>query len=152
MTSTPGSVSIRPPLVIRIYVVAFSLFWVGACLTILVQHGGQAAPVALLFIVFGLGMAYRLLRLGVTSDPTGALVVRNNFGSRRLTRAEIEEFRIGSIGGLRLTQRTVQALLRDGTVYELDICRVPLGRKRVTRQLEELNSWLHDPTGSQTVR
>jgi hypothetical protein len=113
--------------------------------TTMIRYHGSSTLIGIVFVAVGIAFAYRLLRLGVRSDPDGTLTIRNNIGSRRLTRDQIEEFRIGSNGGIRLGQRGVQALLRDGTTYGLDVGRTPFGfgTQRLTRQVDLLNAWLH---------
>ncbi len=110
----------------------------------MIRHHGSSIAVGVVFIAFGVTLGWRLLRLGVHSEADGTLTIHNNLGGRRLSRAQIEEFRIGSNGGTRIGQRGVQALLRDGTTYGLDVCRTPfgIGTQRLTRQLDELNAWL----------
>ncbi len=80
-----------------------------------------------------------------TSAPDGTLAIRNNLGTRVLTRTKIEEFRLGTSGGTRLGQQSLQALLRDGTVYNIDVGRYPLamGKKRNAERLQALTTWLH---------
>ncbi len=146
VTSDTNNVTIRPPLLIRVYVVAFLIFWLAMVgwSTMIHAHGASAA-IGLVFMAFGLGLGYRLLRLGVTSAPDGTLAIRNNLSTRVLTRTEIEEFRLGTSGGTRLGQQSLQALLRDGTVYNIDVGRYPLamGKKQNAGRLQALTTWLH---------
>ncbi|MBV9821585.1 MAG: hypothetical protein JO144_05025 [Actinobacteria bacterium] len=138
-------VDLRLPLVIRLYVGAFLVLWVGMLgWTTIVHHNGPSLIFGVVFLVVGCAIGYRMLRLGVSSDADGALLVRNNLGSRRLTRDDVEEFRLGSNGGARLGQRGIQALLRNGTTFGLDVSRTSLGlgQQRLNRQLDELNAWL----------
>lgn len=146
MTSSPGrQVSIRPPLLARMWVAAFMLFWLGAVVwtTMIRQHGWSVA-IGVVFIAFGALIGWRGVRLGVRSDSDGILTIHNSVGDRRLSRSQIEEFRVGANGGSRIGQRGVQVLLRDGTAYGLDVCGTPFGfgTRRLTTQVEQLNTWL----------
>ncbi len=141
----PSQVDIRLPLVFRIYSAAFLLLWVATITWVTIIHNqGPSALMGVAFLVFGCAIGYRILRLGVRSDADGVLNVHNHLGSRRLTRSDIEEFRLGNSGGLRWGQRGIQALLRDGTTYSLDVCRTSSGMwtNRLHRHLDELNAWL----------
>ena len=147
MTISPDQqVLIRPPLFTRIYVAVFVTVWLAfvVALTLIHRHG-PSPVVGVVFVVFGVGLGYSLLRLGVRSGPDGVLVVRNSFSSRRLTREEIEGFQIGTNSGGRLGQSGVQAVLHDGTAYGFDVCRTPFGfgSQRLNNQLDQLNAWLH---------
>lgn len=136
---------IRPPAVIRAYVAAFLVFWIVVVVwTTMIKHHGSSIAVGILFVGLGLALGFRLLRLGVTEQPNGDLQVRNNLGGRRLSRADVEGFRLGVQGGMRLAGNTVQALLTDNTIYSIDVTRTPsfLGGGRQTRQLAALQAWL----------
>ena len=99
-TQLPNPVSIRPPVLIRGYVAAFMVCWIGGVIwTTMIHHRGTSIAVGVLFIAFGTALAYRLFRLGVHADPDGTLTIRNNLSSRHLSRDQIEEFRLGSNGG-----------------------------------------------------
>ncbi len=143
---TPSNrVKIQLPLPLRAYAVAFLIVWIGAVgWTTMIHHHGSSIIVGVIFGAFGVALGYRLLRFGVRSEPDRVLQVHNHFGRRQLVRTEIEEFRVSNNGGSRLGQRGVQALLRDGTTYGLDVCRAPLGigMGRLGRQLDQLNAWL----------
>ncbi|GAA1903374.1 hypothetical protein [Lapillicoccus jejuensis] len=141
-----GQVAIRLPLALRVVVAAFLAVWVGAIVwTTVVHPHGSSVVVGVVMCAFGVALGYRILRLGVSSGEDGVLHVHNPWASRDLSRGEIEEFRTGTDGGRRLGQRRVMALLRDGTAYNLDVCQAPpfgVGSTRMSRQLDQLNSWL----------
>lgn len=144
MTS-PEQVTIRLPSLVRAYVCVFMVVWVGmVSWTTMVRHHGASIIVGALFIAFGCALGYQILRLGVRSDPDGVLHVHNRFSNKQFSRSDIEEFRMGTNGGARLGQRGIQALLRDGTTYRLDVCGASLGigTRRLDRQLDQLNAWL----------
>ncbi len=141
----PSELSFRPPLVLRVYVVALLAFWVVVVgrATLIHKHGGSVA-IGVLFLAVGIAIACQSLRLGVWCRADGTLTVHNNLGGRRLTRSEVEEFRLGVTGGGRFGQRGAHALLRDGTTYQIDVCRRPagIGRRGLQTQVDELNAWL----------
>jgi hypothetical protein len=148
VTSTPFHVVIRPPVLLRGYVVAFLLVWVGAIAGTVVARGGAGtAAVGVVFILFGPSLSYRFVRLGVSSSEDGTLLVRSNLGTRLFRRSDIEQFRLGVNGGSRLGERSIQALLSDGTTYRLDVTRSPLGlsRRKNAQRLADLTRWLESP-------
>ena len=67
---------------------------------------------------FGTTLGYRLLRTSVALGPDD-LLVRNYVRTRRVPRAEVEGFRVGSISNQPL-RRTIYLLLRDDSVLPLD--------------------------------
>lgn len=140
-------VSIRPPVLIRVYVGVFLVVWIGTVVwTTMIRHHGSSAAVGVVFVAFGATLGWRLLRLGVQSQADGSLTIRNNVGGRRLDRGQVEEFRVGSNGGARIGQRGIQVLLRDGTTYGLDVCRTPFGfgTRRLSNQVDQLDAWLRN--------
>ncbi len=149
MTTQPGEVGIRLPTLLRAYVIAFLAFWIGMVTWIaMIRRHGPSIAIGVVFIAYGLAVGYRLIRLGVTSAPDGTLTVRNNFGTRQLSRASIEAFRLGKSGSTRLGTQSIQALLRDGTMYSLDVTRssLGLGRRRNQESLDALTKWLNAPS------
>lgn len=149
VTGPRNDVSIRQPLALRIFVVAFLVFWEGTLVRMMLLHA-RASSIAffVLFAGFGLGIGYRSIRLGVSSTPEGTLTIRNNLATRVLTRPEIEDFRVGTSGGTTaLGVQSLQILLSDGTVYGIDIGKLPLrlGEKQNGRRLQSLRNWLQAP-------
>lgn len=137
-------VVIRPPAVLRAYVAGFLVLWISVVVwTTMIEHHGPSMVIGIVFIAVGLTLGFRLIRLGVTEQPDGDLLVRNNLSSRTLSRTDVEEFRIATQDS-RLGGNNVQALLADDTIYSIDVTRWPalLGRGRVARQLTDLESWL----------
>lgn len=144
VASPQNEVMIRQPLVLRIYVIAFLIFWEGTLVRTLLLHArGGAIAFLVVFAALGLAFGYRLFRIGVRSGPDGTLTVRNNVSTRVFTGPEIEAFRLG-ISGNRLGEQSLQVLLRDGTVFRLDIGRTASGpgRKRNARSVQSLTNWL----------
>jgi hypothetical protein len=140
----PAQVAIGQPMLLRACVVGYLIFWTATIVwTMVLGDRLSSAAVGLVFIVFGLAIGYRVFRIGVRSGPDGTLTIRNNHSTRRLTRAEIEDFRFGGSGGLG--QQSIHALLRDGTVYRMDVTNTALGlgRKRNAAGLRTLRAWLH---------
>lgn len=134
--------AIRPPVLVRMYVAGFLVFWIVVLVwTIILRPRASSITVAVLFLGFAVTLGYRLVSLAVTELPNGDLRVRNNFGSRVLSRTDVEAFSIH-----RGPTNTVQALLTDDTVYRIDVTLSPrfLGRNRAKRQLAVLELWLHD--------
>ena len=149
MTGQVRQVTIRPPLLIRLYVGAFLVVWLGAVgWTSFIRHHGSSIVVGVLLVAIGVTMGYRLARSGITSAPDGTLVVRNSLGTRRLAASDIEDFRLGHDGGTRIGNHGIQALLRDGTTYSFDVTKMPfgIGRKLNARRLDLLREWLRSAT------
>jgi hypothetical protein len=96
--------------------------WCGGVLAgaiVVALHGSPAAVIPVLMLAFGLTLGYRLLRMSVTLGPED-LLVRNYFQTRRVSRAEVEGFRIGSVS-TQPFRRTIYLLLGDGSVLPLDV-------------------------------
>lgn len=113
--------AIRPPVLVRMYVAGFLVFWIVVLVwTIILRPRASSITVAVLFLGFAVTLGYRLVSLAVTELPNGDLRVRNNFGSRVLSRTDVEAFSIH-----RGPTNTVQALLTDDTVYRIDVTLSP---------------------------
>lgn len=134
----------------RVYVAVSTTIWCAAVAASGVRgalSGSEAAFVTVPMLAIGAVLGYRLLRLGVTADQ-GCLLVRNNWSTRTVARADIEGFRTGAMtaGGPPGSQ-AVQVLLRDQTVLPLDVTvaalPLPRSRTRLQGQLEQLRAW-HD--------
>jgi hypothetical protein len=103
----------------------------------------------------GVTIGVRLWRLGVIARGDEFLV-SNYFQTRRLTRAEIEGFRIGSSHHSMLFGRTIYVLLGDESVLPLDVTTRPFvtkrQRARFDAQLNTLRRWVSDgqPLSAQT--
>jgi hypothetical protein len=152
MTTAPGAATgdpnvIRPPTAARIYVAVFTCFWGSGVLTfgiVAAVHHSPAVVISLLMLAFGLTLGYQIFRLSVTLNPDD-LLVRNYYRTRRVPRADIEGFRVGSLSGQPFG-RTVYLLLRDGAVLPLDAAgRMPLsgrGKAAMQDRLRSLQHWL----------
>jgi hypothetical protein len=132
----------RQPWVMRVYVMGFLVVWVTAILwTTIRQSHGPSIAVGVVFIAFGVVLCYRLSRLGATSEADGTLTIHNNLGTRRLSRADIEDFRLST--SARFGPQSIQVLLRDGTAYGIDVTKSIRPRRNAER-LEALRVWLRD--------
>lgn len=144
-------VSIRPPLA-RIWIVGFSIFWCG--FLIVSSLPPDRDPVGLVvtagMLVFGVGLGYRLLRLGASTEGD-VLVIRNNFRTRRLARREIEAFRVGEVNAGLPIGRAIFVLLTDESVVQIDgaMSLGPLGGGRLDRTLSDLRRWLDEQRHAQ---
>ncbi len=141
---------IRPPLAVRVYVVAFVGIWCGivsAGLIAAAAHGSPAVVILLLMLAFGLTFGYRIFRLSVTLRPQ-ELLVRNLYRTRRIVRADVEGFRQGAMSQQPFT-RTIYVLLRDGTVVPLDVAGRPYffgrGKTLLEDRMQLLQRWLEQP-------
>jgi hypothetical protein len=87
--SNGGVPVIRPPLPLRLYVAAFTLFWCGLLLSFGVRAvvDGKPAvlPVLALMLAFGGTIGIRLFRMSVMLLPD-ELVIRNHIRTRRVQR------------------------------------------------------------------
>jgi len=141
---------IRSPLAARVYVVVFICIWCGsvsAGLIAAAAHGSPAAVILLLMLAFGLTLGYRIFRLSVTLGPHD-LLVRNFYRIRRIVRADIEGFRQGALSQQPFT-RAIYVLLRDGTVFPLDVTGRPYyfgrGKTLLDDRTQLLERWLEHP-------
>jgi len=138
---------IRPPLAARAYVVVFMCVWCGsvsAGLIAAAAHGSPATVILLLMLTFGLTLGYRIFRLSVALGPQD-LLVRNLYRTRRIARADVEGFRQGALGQQPFT-RAIYVLLRDGTVFPLDVTGRPYffgrGQTLLDDRTQLLQRWL----------
>ena len=140
-------VELRPPRLLRAYVVVFTVLWCAGVATAGVRGLLAGQPSALVTLpMLGLGalLGFRLSRLGVRADGR-SLTVRNNWSSRVLSRDDIEGFRTSPTSGSLPFAHTVQVLLRDQTVLPLDVTTqaLPLrrSRTRLLERVEQLRAW-----------
>jgi hypothetical protein len=141
---------IRPPLAARAYVVVFLCIWCGGVLAGLIAaaaHGSPAVMFLLLMLAFGLTLGYRIVRLSVAIGRQD-LLVRNLYRTRRIARADIVGFRQGALGQQPFT-RAIYVLLRDGTVFPLDVTGRPYffgrGQRLLDNRAQLLQGWLGQP-------
>lgn len=150
-----NTLELRLPRLMRWYVRGFSLFWCGTVtvfVVVLATKGAGAVFVPILMLAFGVTLAYRLWRLGVSAHGD-ELVVRNHFRTRRLRRAEVEGFRMAPAEQLPFTG-ALYVLLRDDTLMRLDVTIRPtirrFGKATLETQLAELRRWLAQPAARGT--
>jgi hypothetical protein len=152
MTAGPGGSAafpvIRPPKILRIYTSVFTVVWCAGVLTAAVTiavKGSPAAIIPVIMLAFGVTIGVRMFRMSVAFDAD-ALVVRNFFRTRSLRREEIEGFRSGSMSNQPFG-RTIYALLRDGSVFPLDVAgrlyRFGRGRGKLEERQAMLQAWLN---------
>ncbi len=144
-----ANASIRTPIVLRIYIVAFLAVWSGFLsigFVLLLIHGSPVALVPALMLAFGLTLGYRMFRLSVVADEHG-LTVRNYYTTKRLAKSDIEEFRIGRASNQPMG-KTIHILLQDKEILSIDAAsRVSItdrGKRRLTERLTNLETWLSD--------
>jgi hypothetical protein len=146
--SVEPRVEIRQPRALRVYIVVFGCIW---CAGVIAGIGVTAAALSptvfipLAMLAFAAFFFSRIYRISVVSEGD-ELVVRNWFTTRRLRRADIEDFRIGSAGPSYPFGKSIYAMLNDGTVLSLDVLARPAftarSRDRLARALAELKGWL----------
>lgn len=147
-------VVMRQPLWVRLYALVFGTVWCGMVAGGLVAGALRRSPavvVPVLMLAFGGTLIYRVYRMGVRTDD-GVMVVRNQWRTRVLQRAEIEGFRIGDSAVGIPGVKVVYALLAEGDLLSLDITAsmVPLvgSRRRLDERLERLRTWHAGTKGS----
>ena len=126
----------------------FTVVWCAGVLTAAVTiavQGSSAAIVPVIMLAFGVTVGLRMFRMSVTLDAD-ALVVRNLFRTRSLRRDEIEGFRSGLMSNQPFS-RTIYAMLRDGSVFPLDVAGRPYrfgrGRGKLEGRQAMLQAWLN---------
>lgn len=139
----PDQIIIRPPLVARVAVVSFGVFWVGEVLGTGLFGGGDFAGSlagSVVMAAFGAVVCWRSATLAIRTDGA-ELVVRNALRTYRLRRTDIADIRAG-----RLTWpqwgRTILVLMRDGTVITPEASRGMFGKRPDEQQVEQLRRWL----------
>ena len=121
VTRTGPTVSLRVPLLLRCWAVAFPVVAVGSVLAVVTA------------------------RQRVDAFPDGRLVVRNRFSSRSLTRDDVEDVAAGTHGGGPLPNWRVELVLADGSAHPLTVTErpaLPGVRARVERDAARLREWL----------
>ena len=140
---------IRQPVAMRIYLLLFSLIFVG---TVLVPDGvGSGSDVVLIpvFLVVGVAFFGRIASLRVLADESG-LHVRNFLRTQHFQWDEVEDFRLGRPLMSPPFGWVIHALLRSGEVATLDITANRWGfgsggRQKREEMLRRLRGWL--PSG-----
>lgn len=147
---TDRSDVIRQPLAARAYIVVFMCIWCGGVFGGLIAAAADGSPavvIPMLMLTFGLTLGYRIFRLSVTLGPQD-LLVRNFYRTRRIFRADIEGFRHGAMSQQPF-MRTIYVLLRDGTVFPLDVAGRPSfsarGKALLEDRMQLLQRWLEQP-------
>jgi hypothetical protein len=140
---------IRQPVAMRIYLLLFSLLFIG---TVLVPHGvGSGSDVVLVpvFLVVSVAFFGRIASLRVLADESG-LHVRNFLRTQHFQWDEVEDFRLGRPMMSLPFGWVIHALLRNGEVATLDITANRWGfgsggRQKREEMLRRLRGWL--PSG-----
>jgi len=137
-------VEMRQPMAARIYIICFSLLWIGLSTASMIASPYNT-PIAMILIAIGLAFGIRITSLGFVADESG-LLVRNFFQTRQFGWGEVEDFRWGRLMGMPFGQ-VIYALLRNGELVSLDISAsywgVPFGRRpKMEQMLQRLREWL----------
>lgn len=135
------------PLLGRLWMVGFSLVWLGVLVSFVVRGvrdsgpnvAGIALPVAM--AVFAGTLAVRMLRSGATAYAD-ELVVRNIWRTRRIPRGEVEDIRVGDLPAGQFGQ-ALHVLTRGGSVFPVDTVTavLPGGRARLAAERDQLRQW-----------
>lgn len=139
---------IRTPLLLRVYVIGFMVFWVGALLSFPTASASDALLVAV-GVAFGVAFASRMAMVNLQVDESGVLV-RNFVRTWRFDRTEIEDFRLGRDAmGLPFGQ-VIHVLIRNGEVVTADASWASWGflfggRAKREEVLRRLREWLEPP-------
>lgn len=141
--------SYRVSLPVRVFCVGWALFWLGACGAGVVKAAGKGAwltvVVAALVGLVGGTVAWRNAQLALFTDGD-ELVIRNVYRTRRLRRADVEGFRVGTPSMWPFGE-AIHVLARGGTVIASDATSSACSRRARRRRdttLERLGVWLHD--------
>jgi hypothetical protein len=141
-------VVIRTPLLLRMYVIGFMAFWVGAVFSFPIASPSDALLVTVM-VAFGVAFASRMAMVKLQVDESG-LLVRNLVRTWRFDRAEVEDFRLGRDAmGLPFGQ-VIHVLLRNGEVVTADASWASWGflfggRAKREEVLLRLREWLEPP-------
>jgi hypothetical protein len=142
-------VVIRTPLLLRVYVIGFMVFWVGALLSFPIASPSDALLVTVM-VAFGVGFMSRMAMVKLQVDESG-VVVRNFIRTWRFDESEIEDFRFSRAAVGQLFGQVIHVLLRNGEVVTADASWASWGflfggkakREAVLRRLRE---WLEPPS------
>ena len=111
-------VVIRVPLLMRMYVIGFMAFWVGALVSFPIPSPSDALLVTVM-VAFGVAFATRMAMVKLQVDESGVLV-RNFVRTWRFDRVEIEDFRLGRAAMGQLFGQIIHVLLWNGEVVTAD--------------------------------
>jgi hypothetical protein len=116
-------VEVRPPAWVRLYLHGIGVVLVvvatAATVTLTNLRVWQVIPVAALLAAAG-GLAIWRTRAIALVARGDELLIGNFYGSRRLRRDEIDDFRMGTLGMSNPLGLTVHVLLADGTTLATD--------------------------------
>ena len=138
---------IRPALVLRAYIVAFGMIWLGLVGSMMVATVVKGPSVATLFLAgmfaFGAIITSSNLRMRVVGDLNDLRVV-NGVSEQRYPRSAIQAFVEHQMGGLSSRfGGGVAMLLNDGRLIDLRATfGGPFSRSNRDRHLETLQQWL----------
>ena len=132
----------------RIYIVGFTIFWCGFVLAGFIAGVVNRTPAALVprgMLAFGATLGYRLFNFSAIATED-ELLIRNYLRTRRVPKAQVENFRLGS-PSMGSFGQAVMALLRDDTVVSLDATAQPFkwfgGQRRLDTAIGDLRAWLN---------
>lgn len=137
---------IRPPAVLRVYVVCFGVPWVGLLVAAILNSPLSTTPIAAVMIVVGLALVVRMPSLKVIADASGVLI-RNFYRTWRFRWAEVEDFRLGRATMAMPFGKVIHMLLKDGEVVTMDVTATGWGvwfggKERREQMLQRLRKWL----------
>ncbi|MDQ1724164.1 MAG: hypothetical protein QOG52_1192 [Frankiaceae bacterium] len=131
----------------RVYVAVFGTFWCGAVLVGFVGglvHKSAVAVVPGVMLAFGSTVTYRLFRVSAIVEGD-SLTVRNQFTTKKLTRSDIEEFRVGRASNQPFGQ-AIHILIRDKSILAIDAsarpCLTRRGKLLLAHKRANLETWL----------
>jgi hypothetical protein len=144
-----AAVVIRSPLLLRVYMIGFMVFWVGALLSFPIASPSDALLVTVM-VAFGVGFMSRMAMVKLQVDESG-VVVRNFIRTWRFDGSEIEDFRLGRAAMGQLFGQVIHVLLRNGEVVTADVSWASWGflfggRAKREAVLRRLREWLEPPS------
>lgn len=145
MDTTTALLAVRPPLVTRIFAVAWGLLVsLISVANLRPEDGGSwvgtiAIPASAAFL------AWRLFRHGVSGSPDDRLVVRNLWRTTTVHRDDIAEVAAARVSRPVGSGWAVHLRLRTGELVRLDVTQVPLRglfRRRLERHEAAVREWV----------
>ena len=126
MTTTDLSLSLRPPVAVRLFAPAWPAFVVVFLAVEFRPDDGGSWAAAAAFTLFGVLLGWRLFQQGAFGTLDGRLVVRNLWRTTTVRREDIATVAAARAARGSSSGWAVHLTLRTGAVIWLDVTQVPL--------------------------
>jgi hypothetical protein len=144
VTTTDLSLSLRPPVALRVFAIAWPAFVIVFLAVDFRPNDAGSWAATTVFDVFGALLGWRLFQQGAFGTVDGRLVVRNLWRTTTVRREDIAD-----VAAARAARGSsgwaIHLTLRTGAVVRMDVTAVPLRgplRRRLERHLSAIQEWV----------